>query len=187
MVALTALWLPILLAAALVFIASSLLHMVLPIHKRDFKKVPGEDGLLGALREAKVTPGDYVFPCADDPKDTFSAEMMDKYEQGPNGFLTVMPAGKPNMGKLLVQWFAYCLVVSVLVAYVTGRTTGAGAEYLAVFRVAGTTSFIAYAMAHISDSIWQGQSWKLTFKYMFDGLVYGLLTAGAFGWLWPDL
>lgn len=57
MVALTALWLPILLSAVLVFIASSILHMVFPIHRRDFKKVPGEDKLLEVLRESKVTPG----------------------------------------------------------------------------------------------------------------------------------
>jgi len=23
-------------------------------------------------------------------------------------------------------------------------------------------------------------------KHAFDGLVYGLLTAGVFGWLWPS-
>jgi hypothetical protein len=79
------------------------------------------------------------------------------------------------------------VVVSVLAAYLTGRTTGPGAEYLAVFRVAGATSFMAYSIAHISNSIWHGRSWMLTIKYVFDGLIYGLLTAGAFAWLWPDM
>ena len=37
----------------------------------------------------------------------------------------------------------------------------------------------------ISESIWKGQSWSTTLKFVFDGLVYGLLTAGVFGWLWP--
>jgi hypothetical protein len=29
------------------------------------------------------------------------------------------------------------------------------------------------------------QPWSMTFKEVIDGLVYGLLTAGTFGWLWP--
>jgi len=187
MVTLTALWLPILVSAALAFIASSILHMVLPIHRKDFKKVPGEDKLLEVMREIKVTPGDYVVPYSEGPKEMNSPEMVEKYNKGPVGVLTVMPSGLPNMPKLLVQWFVYCLVVSVLAAYLTGRTTGPGAEYLAVFRVAGATSFMAYSIAHISNSIWYGRSWMLTVKYVFDGLIYGLLTAGAFAWLWPDM
>jgi hypothetical protein len=27
--------------------------------------------------------------------------------------------------------------------------------------------------------------WGTTIKEVIDGLVYGLLTAGTFGWLWP--
>jgi len=187
MVGLTALWLPILLSAVLVFFASSILHMVLPIHRRDFKKVPGEDSLLEALRASKVAPGDYVFPCSEDPKQMRSPEMTEKYNAGPVGFMSVIPSGLPNMGKLLVQWFIYCLVVGVFAAYLTGRTVAPGAEYLMVFRVAGTTAFIAHSMAHISNSIWMGQRWMLTVKRLFDGLIYGLLTAGAFAWLWPGI
>ena len=187
MVALTALWMPILLSAVLAFIASSILHMVLPIHRKDFKKVPGEDKLLEVLREIKVTPGDYALPYAEGPKEMNSPEMVEKYNKGPVGVLTVMPSGVPNMPKLLVLWFVYCVVVSVLAAYLTGRTTGPGAEYLAVFRVAGASSFFAYSIAHISNSIWMGKSWMSTFKNVFDGLVYALLTAGAFAWLWPDV
>jgi hypothetical protein len=187
MVGLTSLWLPILLSAVFVFAGSSILHMVLPIHRRDFKKAPGEDKLLEVLRASKVAPGDYVFPCAEDPKQMKSPEMMDKYNAGPVGFMSVMPSGLPNMGKLLVQWFLYSLVIGLFVAYLTGRTVGPGAEYLMVFRVAGASAFLAYAMAHISDSIWRGQTWALTFKRLFDGLIYALLTAGTFAWLWPEV
>ena len=187
MVGLTALWLPILLSAVLVFIASSILHMVLPFHKRDYKKLPGEDKLLDVLRESKVTPGEYVFPCSEDPKKMKSPEMVEKYNAGPVGFMAVMPSGMPNMGKYLSLWFIYSLVIGVFAAYLTGRTVAPGAEYLMVFRVAGATSFIAYSMAHISNSIWRGQTWMLTFKHLVDGLIYGLLTAGTFAWLWPEM
>jgi Gpi18-like mannosyltransferase len=89
------------------------------------------------------------------------------------------------MGKQLVLWFLFCLIVGFFVAYVTGRTLDFGAHYLAVFRVAGTVAFLSYSAAHAPNSIWMGVSWSTTLKHMFDGLVYGLLTAGMFGWLWP--
>jgi hypothetical protein len=114
-----------------------------------------------------------------------SPEQMEKYKQGPVGYLTVIPSGPPAMGKYLAQWFVYCIVVSFLVAYLTGRALAPGAAYLAVFRIAGTAAFLGYAGAVASESIWKGQSWVTTGKFVFDGLVYGLLTGGVFGWLWP--
>jgi len=99
----------------------------------------------------------------------------------------VLPKGDPfNMGTQLIQWFIYCLLVSVIAAYVTGRALPAGVDYLQVFRFAGCTSFVAYAVGQWQRSIWFSQSWATTAKSTFDGLVYGLLTAGAFGWLWPS-
>ncbi len=89
------------------------------------------------------------------------------------------------MGKYLGQWFLYCLVVSVFVAYLTGSTRGAGTPYGEVFRVAGTTAFLGYSLAQLQDSIWKGETWGVTFKHVFDGLIYGLLTAGTFACLWP--
>jgi len=34
-------------------------------------------------------------------------------------------------------------------------------------------------------SIWYRRSWSTTLKATLDGVIYGLLTGGAFGWLWP--
>ncbi len=185
MVPITALWLPILLSAVIVFVASSIIHMVLPIHKSDYRKLPEEDRVLDAMRAAGVTPGrTYHFPYTTH-KEMKSPEAVERFKRGPVGLLTVIPSGPPAMGKFLGQWFLYCLVISVFVAYVTGRTRSPDTPYLEVFRVAGTTAFLAYAAAQIQDSIWKGQSWSVTFKHVFDGLIYGLLTAGTFGWLWP--
>ena len=185
MVGITALWLPIVLAAVIVFIASSIIHMVLPIHKGDYKRLPNEEKVLEALRAENLSPGLYHFPFCASHKDMGSPEMVEKFKKGPVGLLTVMPSGAIKMGKFMGMWFVYCLAIGVFVAYLTGRTLGPGTHYLAVFRVAGTTAFLGYAAAHASDSIWKGQAWSLTFKHIFDGLVYGLLTAGTFGWLWP--
>ncbi len=185
MVPITALWLPILLSAVIVFVASSIIHMVLPIHRGDYRKLPEEDKVLDAMRAAGVTPGlVYYFPYTTH-KEMKSPEAVERFKRGPVGLLTVIPSGPPAMGKFLGQWFLYCLVIGVFVAYLTGRTRSVGTQYLEVFRVAGTTAFLGYAAALIQDSIWRGQSWGVTFKHVFDGLIYGLLTAGTFGWLWP--
>jgi hypothetical protein len=185
MVPITALWLPILLSAVIVFVASSIIHMVLPIHKSDYRKLPEEDRVIDALRAAGVTPGRiYHFPFTTH-KEMRSPESVARFKRGPVGLLTVIPSGPPAMGKFLGQWFLYCVVIGVFVAYVTGHTRSPGTQYLEVFRVAGTTAFLGYAAAQIQDSIWKGQSWTVTLKHVFDGLLYGLLTAGTFGWLWP--
>jgi hypothetical protein len=75
--------------------------------------------------------------------------------------------------------------VSYFAAYVTGHALESGANYLAVFRFAGTTAFLGYSLALLQESIWHKRNWGTTLKMVGDGLVYGALTAGTFGWLWP--
>ena len=186
MVAITTLWLPLLLSAVIVFIASSIIHMVLPYHRTDYRKLPNENRALDALRGESLAPGLYVFPHAATPKDMGTPEMVEKYKRGPVGLLTVLPSRAPTMTKNLVQWFAFSVVVGVFVAYVASRTLGRGAAYLPVFRIAGTVAFLTYAGSRAVDSIWAGLPWSNTVKNTIDGLVYGLLTAGVFGWLWPE-
>jgi len=185
MITVTELWLPILLSAVVVFVASSVIHMLLPYHRSEYKKLPNEEGLLEAMRKDGVSPGLYVFPYCPKPKEMKSPEMVEKYKRGPMGMLTVMPSGPPAMGKYLTMWFLFCVLIGVFVAYVAGRTLSAGTTYLAVFRVAGTVAFLGYGVGTLTDSIWKGQAWSATLKHVFDGLMYGLLTAGMFGWLWP--
>jgi hypothetical protein len=110
---------------------------------------------------------------------------IEKMTKGPVAVMTVMKSGPPSLGRNLLQWFVYCAIVSVFAAYIAGRAVGPGTPYLHVFRFAGATAFIGYAVALWQDSIWYQRSWSTTFKSTFDGLVYGLVTAGTFGWLWP--
>jgi hypothetical protein len=90
-----------------------------------------------------------------------------------------------SMGRNLALWFLYCIVVSVLAAYIAGRALPPGTPYLEVFRFAGATAFIGYSIALWQMSIWYHRAWSTTIKATVDGFIYGLLTAGAFGWLWP--
>jgi hypothetical protein len=100
------------------------------------------------------------------------------------GVLVLKPAGE-GMGKSLGQWFVYTLVVSAMVAYVASSVLPRGTDYLKVFQVAGTTAWLAYAFGQLPAAIWMGKPWSIALKEVFDGLLYGLVTAGAFGWLWP--
>ena len=185
MVPLAELWLPILLAAVIVFVGSSILHMVLRYHRGDYRQLPQEEAVLTSLRSAGVTPGVYVLPYARDPKEHKKPEMQEKMRRGPVGLLTVMPSGPMNMGKYLGSWFAYCLVVSLFVAYLAGHTLPPGTHYPRVFRVTGIAAFMTYGLSQISNMIWAGQPRSTTAKHVLDGFIYGLLTAGTFGWLWP--
>jgi hypothetical protein len=184
MVALSALWLPILLSAVIVFIASSIMHVVLTYHQSDCKQIPDEANVLATLRKVGLERGYYHFPFSSH-KEMKSPATMEKFKLGPVGILTVFPSGPPAMPKFLGLWFAYCLVIGFFVAYLTAHTVAAGANYLVVFRVVGTAAFLAYGLGQISNGIWKGQPWGMTIKEVVDGLIYGMLTAGTFGWLWP--
>jgi hypothetical protein len=186
MVSVISLWLPILLSAVIVFVVSSIIHMVLPYHRKDFGKVPAEDDVTDALRKFDIPPGEYVIPHAGSSKEMGSPEFKEKLTKGPVAMMTVMESGPPSMGKNLVQWFVYCIVVGIFAAYIAGRALEPGAHYLSVFRFAGCTAFVGYAVALWQNSIWYKRAWSTTLKSTFDGLVYGLLTAGTFGWLWPQ-
>jgi hypothetical protein len=181
------LWLPVLLSSVFVFLVSFVLHMVLTYHRADYKKLPNEDATLEALRQttAAAGPGFYFFPWAMDAGAMKSPEMMEKFKRGPVGMLTIRPSGAPQLGGHLVSWFVYTLVIGVFSAYLAGRTLPSGTPYLEVFRFVGTAAFMAYGVGQIVDSIWKAIPWSNTVRALVDGLIYSLVTAGTFGWLWP--
>jgi hypothetical protein len=185
MTALSALWLPVLVSAFLVFVASTVIHMFLPWHRNDYLKMPNEDRALDALRPLAIPPGDYMVPHCTGPEEMKSPAFKDKMSKGPVMIVTVRPNGMPSMGGYLVQWFIFCAVIGLFAGYVGSRAMPPGAQYLRVFQLVGASAFMAYAAAIWPMSIWYGRSWKTTFKSTIDGLVYALITAGTFGWLWP--
>ena len=184
MTGLTALWLPILVSAGFVFVASSILHMMLPWHRSDYQALPAEDKVLDALRGFSIHPGDYMAPRPSGRDDMRSPAFLEKMKRGPVVVMTVI-AGGGSFATNLVLWFVYALVISVFAAYIAGRALPPGIEYLQVFRFAGATAFIGYTAALWQMTIWYRRSPLTTFKSTVDGLIYALLTAGTFGWLWP--
>ena len=185
MTALHQLWLPILLSSAIVFVVSSIFHTVLPWHKSDYRKLPNEDNLMDAIRPLGIPPGDYMVPRPSSREEMRSPQFIEKMKKGPIMMLSIWPQGPVSMKKSLVLWFLYSAVVGVFAGYVAGRALPVGAHYRQVFRFAGVTAFLGYSAALWQMSIWYRRPWITTIKMTVDGLIYGLLTAGAFGWLWP--
>jgi len=183
---LSELWLPIVLSAVFVFVVSSVIHMAVPWHKGDWKKVKSEDAMLDALRAAGLEPGTYMFPCAGSMKEMGTPEMKAKLERGPVGHMTLLPPGGYNMGRSLVAWFVYSVIVGLLVAYVAWNSLGATASFTEVFRIAGTAGILGYAVGALQDWIWKGQRGSVTGKFVVDGILYGLATGATFAWLWPE-
>jgi hypothetical protein len=185
MTGLSTLWLPILLSAVFVFVASSLIHMASPWHKSDYPKMPNEDQVMDALRPLAIPPGDYFVPRPSGRDEMRSPAFAEKMKKGPVIVMTVLPSGAMSMARNLVLWFLYTAVVGLFAAYIAGRALPPGTPYLRVFRFAGATAFIAYSAALWQMSIWYRRAWTTTIKATVDGLIYALLTAGTFGWLWP--
>ncbi|MBK8975567.1 MAG: hypothetical protein IPM29_06550 [Planctomycetes bacterium] len=185
MLTLVDLWLPVLVAAVFVFVASSVIHMALPIHSGDMAPLPDEDRIADAMREAGVTPGHYMFPFPASMKEMGSPEMLAKFQRGPVGFLIVRPKGGPAIGKALLQWFVLSVVVSACCGYVATIGLGSATASGDVFRLTATVALLAYGGAIPNDALWKGGRWSVALRFLFDALVYGLVTGAAFAWLWP--
>ncbi len=185
MVALSQLLIPIVLSAVLVFITSSIIHMVVKWHNRDYGRLSNEDEVRAAINRGSPAPGQYVMPWAMDPEACKNPEFQKKFTEGPVAVVYLKAPGMPKMGPQLGGWFAFNVVVSIFVAYLASRTLPAGTEYPRVFQVTGTAGFLAYAMGEVPMAIWMGKPWSVAIKEVIDGLIYGLMMGGAFGWLWP--
>lgn len=185
MTSLMALWLPILLAAVLAFIASSIIHMMLPWHKRDFAAMPREEDFRAAVRPLDIPPGDYMVPRPVSMEEMKSEAFRAKLREGPRVILTVLPTGEVGMGRALGLWFLFLLVIALFAGYVASRVLGPTAEYLDIMQVVATTAFLGLAGALWHMSIWYHRAWRITLTATVDALVYALLMGGVFGWLWP--
>jgi hypothetical protein len=182
---LLALWLPILLSAVMVFVVSSVIHMLLPWHKHDYLAIPNEDRAREAIRALGIPPGDYMVPRPMTRDEMRSPAFMEKVKQGPNLVMTVLPPGPWSMGRNLLLWFLYAVVVGIFAGYLASRALPPGSPFARVFQFAGCTAFVGYSLALWQMSIWYHRNWGTTIRTTIDGLIYAVVTAGIFGWLWP--
>jgi hypothetical protein len=177
------LWLPVIVSAIVVFVASSLIHMALKYHKADYQGLPNEDAVRDVI--GNPAPGLYFLPYCPDHKLMKDPAMKAKFEKGPIALLTLMPKGGPAMGKLMGFWFGFCLLVSFVTAYIARHTLQPGANGLLVMQITGAVAFTGYGISHISDSIWKSQPWPNTARALLDAVIYSVLTGLVFRFLWP--
>jgi hypothetical protein len=185
MTPLSMLWLPILVSSVIVFVTSAIIHMVSPWHKSDYPKLPNEDQVREALRPLALPPGDYMVPRPSGRDEMRSPEFAEKVVQGPNLVMTVLPNERWSMGRNLGLWMVYCIVVNGLAGFVAGSALPSDAPNRAIYHFVGLAAFIGYSLALWQMWIWYRRSGLTTLKSTIDGVIYAVLTAATFCWLWP--
>ena len=181
MAMLASLWLPILLSAVGVFVASSLIHMLFKWHNRDYCKLPNEDAVRAAINAGQPAPGLYVLPHALSAEECKSEDMQKRFAEGPIGKLMLRAPGAMSVGPMLLQWFLLNLAVAFVAACMAiGSMSGHHAAH-----TAGLATLLAYGAGAVSEAIWMGKPWAATLKDLLDALIYAVVTACVFMWLWP--
>jgi len=176
------LWLPILASAVFVFVVSSFIHMALPWHKGDYRRIPSEDQVMDALRPLNIPPGDYMVPRCENMKDMKTPEFKAKMQRGPVFIATIMSGGMA-IGKSMLLWFVYLVVISYFAAYVGAHASALGHGAVLSRRIVGVTAFLGYGGALCQASIWYQRSWCATFRTLIDSVIYAAVTAATFAWL----
>ena len=179
------LWMPILASGVAAWLASGLIHMLIKYHNSDFKKLGNEDDVMAAVREGSPSTGVHHFPHCADMSEMANEDMQQKMIKGPVGILVMFPNGLPNMCKYLGQQFVFFLIGNALIAYCATLVLLPGSDFMTVFRFFSAVGFVAYGWANIPYSIWFGFQWSMTAKYLLDALIYALVVAATFAWLWP--
>lgn len=184
-ISITQLWLPILLGGFFCWIASALIHMVLKYHNADYKKLNNEKEVGDVLRAGNVTPGLYHMPHCVDMKEMNNEATQEKFKKGPIAMITIFENGLPPMGKLLSQQLLYFIVACVAIAFVSVLSLQPESTFKMVFHFVGIISFLIFGYAVIPYSIWFGIPWAVSLRYLLDALIYAIVVAATFAWLWP--
>ncbi len=185
MTALHSLWLPIVLSSVFVFVLSSLIHMATPWHKGDYGAVPDQDEVMDALRPFGIPPGDYMLPRPADMSEMRSQAFLEKLKRGQVAVLTVQPNG-------MFGWEEHGALVPVPrrrepVRRVRRRAGPAERRALpGGVQIRGRhRDSPGHSLALWQMTIWYRRNLGTTIRATVDGLLYALVTAGTFGWLWP--
>ena len=184
--ALLQLWLPILLSAVSVFIASSLIHMLFKWHNSEYRGFANEDAVRAAINQGGAKPGIYFIPnMADCSKEQMQDPVFQaKFTEGPVAKIIVRPAGAMSMGKPLLLWFLLALLVAAAAGCVAFFAVGAG-DGNRGGQIVGVVTLLAYGVGSVVQGIWWGAPWRSVLKDLLDAIIYAVVSALAFCWLWP--
>ena len=186
MVSLEHLWLPIVVAAVSVFVASSIVHMLLKWHNADYHGLANEEAVRAAIRGGNAAPGQYIVPYCKEQKEMASEAMQQKFREGPVGFLVLRPNGAWSMGPLLGKWFALNVLVAIVSGYIAAHAIVVpDPGKLSIARYVSAVTFMAYGVGAISGWIWWAKPTRSAALELLDAAIYASVTAAAFAWLWP--
>jgi hypothetical protein len=177
------LWVPIILSAAVAWVASAIFWMALPHHRHDFDPLPNEAEFMASIKTMNLAPGNYGFPDFSDKSKMNDPEMKRKWEEGPLGILNVWP--KINMARNMVLTYVVYLIVSLLIGYLGWAALRPGASFAHAFQVLGTAGVLAYSFAFLPNGIWFNVKPRALLMHVIDGVILGLLTGLVFASLWP--
>ena len=184
-VELFSLWLPILVNSVALFFASFLAWAILPHHKKDWSPLPDEAAFLSAIKALGLKRGVYGFPFCENHKQSKDPEFIKKWKEGPSGLINIWAV--PNMGRNMALTFLVFVVANIFIAYVGSHTLPRGTDYLKVFQVTGAMAVAVFTIAAIPNAIWFQKPARAIVMDTIDGIVYGLITAGIFGSMWPGV
>lgn len=176
---------PILLSGVLVFVASSIIWMALPIHKPDIKFIPNETEFTDAIKPLNLKPGFYMYPNCENSKEMQSEAFKERWKTGPWGTINVM-GNAPNFAMNLLKCFISYVVIAAMCGYLAGIGLAPGAEYMDVFRVVGTAAILGFCMGSFAGDFFLGKPNRFIITSFIDGVIFALITAGVFAWLWPE-
>ena len=179
------LWAPILATAVLIFIASSLIHMVFKWHNSDYNKLDNEDAVRAAILAGSPAPAQYVLPHCNDMKEMGSEVMIQKYTEGPVAVLTIMKSGPPKMGGTLTMWFIYSVVVAAIVGCLALAAYPGKANASSAGSLVAVATFMTYVGGSVPFAIWLGKPWGSVAKDALDGVIYAAISGVTFMMLWP--
>lgn len=177
---LTALWLPIIIIAAVLFVASFVAWVILPHHFGDWKKLDKEQEFMDAVSGLNIPAGNYMYPGTHTKEEQNSDEFRERYMKGPRGVLSTW--APPNMGVNLGLTFVFFLVTTAIIAYITLAALGRGAEFMKVFQIAGAIGVLTHASSGVLNAIWFR---RRIIMDVVDGVVYGIIIGLIFALMWP--
>jgi hypothetical protein len=186
MSAIALLWMPILITAVLIFIASTLIHMVFKWHNSDYQQLANEDDVRAVVHASSAAPGQYMIPHCVDMKEMGGEVMMKKFNDGPVAFLTVRKNGAPAMGPTLMMWFVFTVGVAAFAGWIAMSAYAGKTDARAAGQMVGLISFMAYGCGSVPLGIWMGKPWSSVGKDLLDALIYGVISWLAFAWFWPS-
>lgn len=146
-------WLPILLSAVFVFVASAVINMAFKFwHAADMKGFANEEEVAAAIRKGNAGPGLYMIPFCD-PATYNDPAVQAKFNQGPVGKIHLTANGMKSLGAHLGAWFAFCLLVSIACAGLAAYALPPNPGTHAIWHTVGLAALLGYSFGEVTNSI----------------------------------